>query len=194
MDMRTTIFSYGAPEISLMKAAMAQMAQFYQLPFFGTAGATDAKFPDTQAGAEAAFSLLSAALIGANLVHDAGSWLDHGSLASPAFMVLVNEILYMVNQYMRGISVDDESLAINLIDKIGPGGHYLHEDHTMEHFRDIWYSDLFDRKVYDVWLEDGGVKFDRRLQEKTASLIEHQPKPLLDKVLKELEKMEQSWK
>ena len=193
MDMRTTIFSYGAPEISLMKAAMAQMAQFYQLPFFGTAGATDAKFPDTQAGAEAAFSLLSAALIGANLVHDAGSWLDHGSLASPAFMVLVNEILYMVNQYMRGISVDDESLAIDLIDKIGPGGHYLNEDHTMEHFRDVWYSDLFDRKVYDVWLEEGGKKFEQRLQDKTTTLMEHQPEPLPQDVLNEMETMQKHW-
>jgi trimethylamine--corrinoid protein Co-methyltransferase len=194
MDMRTTIFSYGAPEISLMKAAMSQMAQFYQLPFFGTAGASDAKFPDTQAGVEATFSLLSAALIGANLVHDAGSWLDHGSLSSPAFMVLVNEILYMIKQYMQGISVDDESLAIELIDKIGPGGHYLHEDHTMAHFKDIWYSDIFDRKVFDVWLEEGGAKFDQRLQEKTKALMKHQPDPLQDKVLKEIEKMEQGWK
>ena len=193
MDMRTTIFSYGAPEISLMKATMSQMAQFYQLPFFGTAGASDAKFPDTQAGVEAAFSLLSAGLIGANLVHDAGSWLDHGSLASPAFMVLVNEILYMVKQYMGGITVDEENLAIDLIDKVGPGGHYLHEDFTMEHFKDIWYSDLFDRKVYDVWLEGGGKKFDERLKAKTESLMEHQPKPLPAEILKEIEKMEKSW-
>jgi trimethylamine--corrinoid protein Co-methyltransferase len=193
MDMRTTIFSYGAPEISLMKAAMSQMAQFYQLPFFGTAGTTDAKFPDTQAGVEAAFSLLSAALIGANLVHDAGSWLDHGSLASPAYMVLINEILYMVNQYMRGIRVDDESLALDLIDKIGPGGHYLNEDHTMEHFKEIWYSDLFDRTIKDVWLEQGGKKFEQRLQEKTAALMEHQPESLPPDVLKELETMQQHW-
>ena len=193
MDMRTTIFSYGAPEISLMKAAMAQMAQFYQLPFFGTAGCTDAKFPDAQAGAEAAFSLLSAALIGANLVHDAGSWLDHGSLASPTFMVLVNEILYMVNQYMQGISVDDESLAIDLIDSIGPGGHYLHEDHTMEHFRDVWYSDLFDRKIYDVWLEEGGVKFDQRLRAKTETMMNHQPESLPKDVLIELDVMQKHW-
>jgi trimethylamine--corrinoid protein Co-methyltransferase len=102
MDMRTTVFSYGAPEMSLMVAAMAQMAQHYKLPFFGTAGCSDAKFPDAQAAAEVAFSCLSSALVGANLIHDAGSWLDHGSLASPTFMVLVNEILYMVNQFMRG--------------------------------------------------------------------------------------------
>jgi trimethylamine--corrinoid protein Co-methyltransferase len=193
MDMKTTVFSYGAPEISLMVAAMAQMAQFYKLPFFGTAGATDAKFPDAQAAAEVAFSCLSSALVGANLIHDAGSWLDHGSLASPAFMVLVNEILYMVNKYMRGVSVDEESLALDLIDKIGPGGHYLYEDHTMAHFKEIWYSDLFDRTIYDVWQEQGSKTFAERLREKTARLMEHQPEPLPQDVLKEIETMQGHW-
>lgn len=193
MDMKTTVFSYGAPELSLMVAAMAQLAQFYKLPFFGTAGATDAKFPDAQAAAEVAFSCLSSALVGANLVHDAGSWLDHGSLASPAFMVLVNEILYMVNQYMRGISVDEESLALDLIDKIGPGGHYLYEDHTLAHFKDVWYSDLFDRTINDIWLEQGAKTFTDRLREKTTRLMEHRPKSLPQDVLTELETMQQHW-
>ena len=78
MDMRTSIFSYGAPELSLMTGALAQMAQHYELPFFGTAGATDAKFCDAQAGAEAAFQCLSAAAIGSGLIHDCSSWMDHG--------------------------------------------------------------------------------------------------------------------
>ena len=194
MDMKTTIFSYGAPEMSLMTAAMAQMAQFYQLPFFGTAGCSDAKFPDTQAGVEAAFSLLSSALSGANLVHDAGSWLDHGSLASPAFMVLVNEILYMVNQYIKGLPVNDENLAIDVIDKVSPGGHYLYEEHTLNHFKDVWYSDLFDRTIYDVWLEEGEQLFQDRLQAKTEKMMKHQPRPLPEDVRNEMEEMAKHWK
>jgi trimethylamine--corrinoid protein Co-methyltransferase len=193
MDMKTTIFSYGAPEMSLMVAAMAQLAQKYQLPFFGTAGCTDSKFPDAQAAAEVAFSCLSSALVGANLVHDAGSWLDHGSLASPAFMVLVNEILYMVNQYMGGLPVNDETLALDLIDKIGPGGHYLYEDHTLKHFKNVWYSDLFDRSIYPTWLEQGGKRFPERLREKTKELMQHEPKPLPQDVRQELERMAQHW-
>ncbi len=193
MDMKTTVFSYGAPEMSVMTGAMAQMAQFYQLPFFGTAGASDAKFPDAQAAAEVAFSCLSSALVGANLVHDAGSWLDHGSLASPAFMVLVNEILYMVDKYMNGMSVNEETLAIDLIDKVGPGGHYLYEDHTFEHYKNIWYSDLFDRSIYDMWVEEGQRDFQERLREKTARLMEQQPESLPEDVLKELELMESKW-
>ena len=80
--------------------------------------------------------LHGSALTGANLVHDSG-WLDHGSVASPAYMVLVNEVLHMVSQYMRGIPVSDTTLAVDLIDHVGPGGHYLQEEHTLNHFRQV---------------------------------------------------------
>jgi trimethylamine--corrinoid protein Co-methyltransferase len=193
MDMKTTIFSYGAPEMSLMVAAMAQMAQYYRLPFFGTAGCSDAKFPDAQAAAEVAFSCLASALVGANLVHDAGSWLDHGSLASPAFMVLVNEILYMVRQFMGGVPVSNETLALDVIDRVGPGGHYLYEDHTLKHFKSVWYSDLFDRSINEMWLSQGARRFDERLRAKTEKLMAHQPAPLPDDVLAEMEQMAAHW-
>jgi trimethylamine--corrinoid protein Co-methyltransferase len=193
MDMRTTIFSYGAPECSVMVGAMAQLAQRYRLPFFGTAGCTDAKFPDAQAAAEVAYSCLASATIGANLIHDAGSWLDHGSLASPAFMVLVNEILYMVNQFMGGVPVNDETLALDVMDKVGPGGHYLNEDHTLRHFKETWYSDLFDRSIYQTWLDRGAKTFDDRLRAKTLKKMLHQPKPLPEDVCRELDRMAAHW-
>lgn len=192
MDMRTTVFSYGAPEMSLMVAALAQMAQHYQLPFFGTAGCSDAKFPDAQAAAEATFSCLASALVGANLVHDSG-WLDHGSVASPAYMVLVHEILDMVNQLMAGMSVSDESLALDVMDKVGPGGHFLNEDHTYGHFRDVWYSDLFDRTILDEWRAQGERRFAERLRERTKEAMEHIPASLPDDVLAELDRMTEHW-
>ncbi len=193
MDMATTIFSYGAPEMSLMAAALSQMAQYYKLPFFGTAGCSDAKFPDPQAGAEAAFSCLSSALIGANLIHDPG-WLDHGSLASPAYMVLAHEVLYMIKYYMQGISVNSETLALDLIEHVGPGGHFLNEDHTMKHFRDIWYPELFDRSIYPQWLENGEKQFEERLQKQTKKVMEHKPAPLSPEVIKEIDQMAKHWK
>ena len=127
----------------MMCGALAQMAQYYGLPFFGTAGATDAKFNDVQAGVEATFQCLASAAIGAGLVHDCSSWMDHGSLVSPAFMVLVNEILGMVKQFMKGIEVSDETLCVDLIEKIGPGGNYLVEPHTMQNFRQVHYPRAF---------------------------------------------------
>ena len=193
MDMRTSVFSYGAPEMSLMVGAMAQMAQHYKLPFFGTAGSTDAKFCDAQAAAEATLQCLSSAAIGSGLVHDCSSWMDHGSLVSPAFMVLVNEILHNVNQYMRGLPVTQETLAIDLIDRVGPGAHYLQEEHTMEHFREVRYSKLFERSVYDQWKEMGAKRFEERLRDLTREAMDHQPAALAPDVIKELDRMQAHW-
>ncbi len=192
MDMRTTVFSYGAPEMSLMVAAMSQMAQHYRLPFFGTAGCSDAKFPDAQGAAEAAFSCLASALVGANLVHDAG-WLDHGSVASPAYMVLVNEILHMVKQFMSGMPINDGTLALEVIDRVGPGGHYLEEEHTYRHFKDVWYSDLLDRTILDEWRAQGERQFADRLRKKTGEVMEHKPAPLPGDVLAEMDAMAEHW-
>jgi len=193
LDMRSTIFSYGAFELSLMCGALAQMAQYYRLPFFGTAGATDAKFNDAQAGVEATFQVLSSAAIGSGLVHDCSAWMDHGSMVSPGFMVLVNEILHLVKGYMKGLTVSQESLAVELIDQAGPGGNYLQSRHTMNHFRKVFYSDLFERMIQDRWLADGAKTFEDRLREKTLKAMEHVPEPLAPEVVRELDRMQAAW-
>jgi trimethylamine--corrinoid protein Co-methyltransferase len=193
MDMRTTIFSYGAPEMILMGAALAQFAQFIRLPYFGVAGCSDAKLPDCQAAAEATMSCQSAALSGANLVHDCGL-LDHGSMASPTYMVLVNEVLSMLSQFTRGIKVNEETLAVDVIHRVGPRGHYMEDPHTLKYFRDVWYSNLFDRSNYETWLEQGGRRFNERLSEQTLQKLEHQPEPLPPEVIKELDQMANHWR
>ena len=194
MDMRSTIFSYGAVEMSLMTAAMAQMAQSYELPFFGTAGATDAKFCDAQAGAEAALQILSAATAGSGLVHDCSSWMDHGSVASPEFMVLVHDIVDSVEHYMRGIPVSEETLALDVIHRVGPGGHYLQDPHTLKHFKEIKYSAIFERMVYDQWKGAGAKTFEQRLQEATLKKMAHRPEPLDGKTIEALDEMQKSWR
>jgi len=193
MDMRSTIFSYGAVEMSLMTAAMAQMAQHYGLPFFGTAGATDAKFCDAQAGAEAALQILSAATAGSGLVHDCSSWLDHGSVASPEFMVLVHDIVDSVNHYMQGIPVNAETLALDVIHRVGPGGHYLQDSHTLKHFKAVKYSEIFERMMYDQWQAAGAKTLEQRLQEATLKKMEYRPEPLDDDTLRTLDEMQAGW-
>jgi trimethylamine--corrinoid protein Co-methyltransferase len=194
MDMATAIFSYGAPEMNLMAAAMAQMAQHYHLPFFGTAGCSDARFPDDpQAVIEGTFSCLSSALSGANLIHDHG-FLDHSALISPNYLVLIDEVLSMVNQYMCGIPVNAETLALDVIDRVGPGGHYLEEEHTVRHFRNVWYSDLFERSNYKEWRQQGSVHFGERLRAKTRKLMGHNAEPLPVEIIREMERMEKQWR
>jgi len=194
MDMRTTIFSYGAVEMSLMTAAMAQMAQPYRLPFFGTAGATDAKACDAQAGAEAALQILSAAAAGSGLVHDCSCWLDHGSVASPEFMVLVHDIVDAVNHYMEGIPVSGETLALDVIHRVGPGGHYLQDPHTLKHFRRVKYSEIFDRTIHEQWKNAGAKTFEQRLQQVTLKKMAHRPEPLPDDIIKTLNEMQKQWR
>jgi trimethylamine--corrinoid protein Co-methyltransferase len=194
MDMRTSVFSYGAPEMSLMVAAMAQMAEYYDLPFFGTGGCTDAKFCDPQAAVEATLQCFSSAAIGTGLIHDCSSWMDHGSLVSPAFMVLVNEILHNVRQYMGGIPVNTDALAIDVIERVGPGGHYLQDQHTLDNFRKIRYSELFDRSIFDQWQSTGSQRFEDRLRDMTEKAMAHEPTPLPDNVIKEIDAMAKHWK
>ncbi|MFO7783850.1 MAG: trimethylamine methyltransferase family protein [Thermodesulfobacteriota bacterium] len=192
MDMSTSVFSYGAPEMNVMASAMAQMAHFYRIPFLGMSGCSDAKLPDSQAATEATFSCLCSALSGANMVHDNG-WLDHATLISPEYMVLVNEIIEMVYGYMGGIGVDEDRLAVDVMDGIGPGGNFLMEDHTMKYFREIWYSKLFDRSTMNQWRARGKPEFHERLHEQTDKLMQHEPKPLPPGALREIDRMAAHW-
>lgn len=193
MDMATTIFSYGAVELSLMSGAFCQMVKYYKLPSFGTGGCSDAKYVDAQAAAEATFSLLSSSLTGANLIHDCGI-LDHGSVASPAYNVLIDEVLGMVKSYEQGIIINDNTLAIDVVDRVGPGGHFLEEAHTLNNFRDVWYPKLFERMDYDRLLEKGAKNFEERLLEKTKQAMAHVPAPLSPEVMAELDRMAKHWK
>jgi trimethylamine--corrinoid protein Co-methyltransferase len=99
----------------------------------------------------------------------------------------------MVKQYMHGLPVNDETLAVDVIDRVGPGHHYLQEDHTFDHFREVWYSQLFDRTINAQWLEQGAVRFEERLREQTRLAMAHRPPPLPEDIIKELDQMEKRW-
>lgn len=193
MDMQNSIFSFGAPEMSLMVAAQSQIASHYGLPFYGTAGCSDSKLPDSQATAEAVFSCFSSALGCAGLVHDSGL-LEYGTMISPEHMVLVNEVLHMIGQYTRGLDVSREALALDIIDSVGPGGHYLLLDHTMEHFREVWYSQLFDRRGYGKWSENGARDLGANVKARTLSLMSDPCEPLNREIADELHDMSKYWK
>jgi trimethylamine--corrinoid protein Co-methyltransferase len=189
MDMATTAFSYGAPEMNLMAYHMAELARGYGLPFFGMSGCSDAKTPDQQAATEAAFSCLNAALSGADMVHDNG-WLDGATLVSPEYMVLVDEIIGMVEQYMQGIGLEEERMALDVMDRVGPGGHYLMDEHTMSYFRDIWYPRLFDRSPGNTAKEQD---LTARIRERARSLLEEPANPLPGAQCGELEDLARHW-
>jgi len=189
MDMKTCIFPYGAPELSYLTAALTEISHFYKLPMFGTAGCTDSHIINTQVGVEVTYQVLMTALSGADLVHDVGV-MHWGRLFSPALHVLVDEIISMVKVSMGGIEVTDETLALDLIDRVGPRGNYVSEKHTLKHFRRFWPPTLFERSVTKT-----SVKVcEELLREKTVKLLKtHQPKPLPEETVRELIAMEKRW-
>lgn len=194
MNMKSTIFSYGQPEMTIMIAALSQMAQAWGLPFFGTGGCTDAKFNDAQAAAEVALQCMTLGAVGAGLVHDCASWIDHGTTASPGFMVLVNEILSNVAAIMKGLEVSKETLALDVIQKVGNGGNFLREKHTLKNFKQYHMTaDLWDRTMMETWKENGSKQFEQRLCEKTLKLMSIPPEPVDPKIVAEFDKMQASW-
>jgi trimethylamine--corrinoid protein Co-methyltransferase len=179
LDMSTTIMPYGAPELSLLSAAMTNVAQYLKLPMFSTAGCSDAKIPDQQAGIEAAISIAMSGLSGANLIHDVG-YLENGLCGSYDLLVMSNEIISMVKRILRGVTVDPDHLALDVIDQVGPGGNYLSEEHTLKHFRtEFWMPELLDRSNWETWEADGSKPLRQRAHERVLELIEtFEPVPI----------------
>jgi trimethylamine--corrinoid protein Co-methyltransferase len=186
MDMKTTISVYGAPEFQLARVAVAELGRFYGLPTWGYAGHSDSCVMDEQAAADAGFSVLVALLAGNNLVHDVG-YLEAGLTTSPEMIVFTAEMISMMRDFMAGVSLDAESLALEVIHKAGPGGDFLTAKHTLRHFRELWQPTLFDRRRADDWIAAGSRRLGQRLQEKTVALIEeYRPEPLPDSLQEEI--------
>ena len=175
LDMRTTVDSYGAPENRVM---LVELAHYYGLPVFGLTGCSDAKIPDEQAAAEAAFSLILETLCGAGMAHDVG-YLEGGMCFSLEQLVMCDELINYVKRFMQGLEINEETLALDLIDELGPHGDFLSSEHTLRHFREDWYPRLFDRRNYDEWAADGGKTLRQRARERLEEILQnHQPEPL----------------
>ncbi len=179
LDMRTTVQPYADPD---KRAMVPDFVHSLGLPMFALAGCSDSKVVDEQAGIEAALTLMTDVLAGGNIVHDLG-YLESGLAGSLAQLVICDEILGWLEHFVRGVEIDDETLALDLIDEIGPDGQFLNSDHTLKHFRERWYPGLFDRNNYDGWLAKGGQTLAQRAAERVKSILaRHQPEPLPEDV------------
>lgn len=187
-DMRTMGYLSGAVEMGLINAAGAQMARYYGLPYYATAGMSDSKVPDVQAGYEKAMTAVLVALAGANYIHDAAGLLEFAMTVSYEQYVIDDEIIGMALRAVRGIEVNEDTLAYEVIKKVGPGGNYLSEPHTVRHMRsEFFYPKVADRRNRARW-EAGGAT-DARERARTIArelLAEHRPEPVPDDVVAEI--------
>jgi trimethylamine--corrinoid protein Co-methyltransferase len=190
VDMPTTVHCYGSPEMALLSAAYTQIAKWLGVPMYETAGCSDAKLFDEQAAMEATFNIATAALAGGNMIHGVGC-LEQGLTSSMAQMVASDEIIDMVKRILRGIPVTDETKALDVMDTVGPGGHYLDHDHTYTRFRaEIWRPKMIDHQNWENWTASGGKRYSDRVRERVIEVLETETEPLLDeKMYKELRRI-----
>ena len=171
-DLRDLKYLAGSVEMGLLNAAGAQMAQFYQLPFYATGGMTDSKVLDAQSGYESAFTSLLCALAGANLIHDAAGLMEFALTTCYEKYVIDDEILGMVMRAVEGIEVNEDTLAFDLIKQTGPGGSFVTAKHTRHFMRGEHYqTSLSNRDSREEWEARGAKATWEKAAEKVREII-----------------------
>jgi trimethylamine--corrinoid protein Co-methyltransferase len=190
-DLRDMKYLSGAVEMGLMNAAASQMAHFYQLPIYATAGMSDAKVNDAQTGYESAITSLMVALAGGNWIHDAAGFLEFCMTASYDKLVIDNEIIGMVMRAVDGIKVNDETLAFDLIKETGPGGHFVSARHTRKYMRTEQYVPCFsDREERSRWEVEGALNATDRATEIVNKILNSPRQPAVPAEIRERIKSE----
>jgi trimethylamine--corrinoid protein Co-methyltransferase len=188
-EMRKGGVALGAVETGMLSAASAQLAHFYGIPCRCVAGTTESKDIDLQCGIEREHSIILAALAGVNLVTCAGT-LESTCAGANELTVIDNEIVSMAERIARGIEVNSETLALDLIRKVGPDGSYIAERHTHSNFRkEHFIPRLAERNKRDSWEKNG--RPDMRTaarQEAKRILAAHKPREIDEKLSAELDR------
>jgi trimethylamine--corrinoid protein Co-methyltransferase len=192
-NMRYGTVTLGAMETGLITAASAQMARYYGLPIRSVGGTTDSKREDLQAGFERMGTLLPAVLAGVNLITCAGT-LDSTMLESHALLMLDDEICGAALRLARGIEITDESLALDLIKKVGYSGNYITAKETSKLFRkELFIPTMFSREPYETWEKEGGkLAIDRARERAVDILSKHQPREMDPALEHELQAFKES--
>jgi len=195
MDLRHGTFTCG-PELALMNICFKQLASYYNLPFYGTGGVTDSTTLDAQSIYEGVFSDILEALAGVDVIHD-GVYgiLEVGMIANYEHLVIFHEIVSMIMYMLKGIEVNEETLAFDLIKKVGPGRSFLEVMDALKFLRqrmhkEYWLPDLTVRLSRKDWEAKGAKDIAQRAKEKVEQILrEHEPEPLDRDVKRELEKI-----
>lgn len=187
-DLRDMKYLSGAVEMGLLNAATAQLAQHHHLPYYATAGMSDAKTVDAQAGYESALTNLMVALAGGNFIHDAAGFLEFCMTASYDKLVMDNEVIGMVMRAVEGIRVNEQTLAFDLIKQVGSGGHFVASRHTRKFMRqEQFIPSLSDRENRRAWQDAGALDARQRATRMAREILDRPAQPLIpEAVRKEL--------
>jgi len=191
LDMSSAINVYAAPGRLMTQAALAAFYQYFGIPTWGFGGCTDAQVFDQQAGMEFAMLNLWASLCGINLAHDT-AYVGSGLIGCLKSLVYNDEIVGYVRHILcRGVVVNRETQAVEVMERVGPGGHFMMDEHTLHHFRnELWRPILANNDRYEIWKKKGGKTVGEKAEERVKEILKkHEPRPLSPEVLNELEKI-----
>jgi trimethylamine---corrinoid protein Co-methyltransferase len=190
MDMSSMILAYGAPELPLMMAGVTELAHFAGLPLWQTGGCTDSKTFDEQAIIEGSMSVFFSALTGGDMTHDVG-YTESAMTGSVFQLAAMDEAIGYARRITRGIEVNEDTLAVDVINHVGPNGHYLREAHTRRYYKnEFWYPKLSDRRNYEEWEMMGKSTFKERTVARVQDILSsHQPSPIKPETEKVIEKV-----
>ena len=170
LDMSTMSCVYAGPFGTLWQAATVEIGRHYGLPTWSLAGASDAKIVDGQATLESALMILVAALNGANLVHDVGY--ESGKTSSLEMLAISAEVIALVKRMVEGVRTDAGALAVEAIGRVGPGGSFLGDDHTLDNFRrEMFTPMLLDYRNFAEWQAGGGTSLLDRAKRRVKELL-----------------------
>lgn len=178
LEPKSGAFAAAFPAANLVTAGGIAMAQHYRLPIFVGGWGASAKLPDEQCAYEKALSSWFFYLAGADLTSGPGL-LENFTVLSYEQFLLDTEAYTMMQAMLRGIPITDETLALDVFDRVGHEGHYLGQKHTMAHFRELWEPMAFDPRPYQVWEAEGRKGALQRAREKVKAILQaHQVPPL----------------
>jgi trimethylamine--corrinoid protein Co-methyltransferase len=181
MDVRTGAILFGGIESAISSVSSIQMGDYYGLPTSTPGFPTTSKTHDEQAAFERTVNATLPMLAGVNYMGGVGT-LDTDLTTSFEQMVIDDEFLGVLSRMVRGIEVNAETLAVDVICKVGPGGSYLGQEHTRRHYKqELYFPQMFDTGNRKTWEEKGSKDLARVARDKALKILhEHQP-PHLDK-------------
>ena len=181
IDMNSGAPTFGTPEASQITYGAGQLARRLNLPFRSAGSFCGSKLPDAQAAYETANSLNMGLLSGVNFMLHACGWLEGGLVSSFEKFVMDADQLGTLHKMAEGVAVDEDTLAMDAIREVGPGGHYLGCAHTQANFKTaFWRSDLLDYKPYETWSEEGARDTVALASARVQKLIDTYQQPPLD--------------
>ena len=194
LDMQTAQSSYNAVDGYLIEMGMVEMAKWLDLPNFANSGTSDSQLVDAQSGLDIAQETLLMMQAGSNLNHNAG-YMDFGLTGSLEAIVITNEVIALDRKLLRGIEVSPETLALEVITSVGPGGHYLDQRHTRRHLRaSQWRPTILNRQGREAWAAQGGLDLRERARHKALDLLSlPQSRPLAPALAATIEALVESF-